>query len=219
MLPIGLALIAGYVDAYAILALGTFVSFMSGNTTRVGIASGQWKLAAVASNAVAIACFVLGAFTGIWLSHAPWRRARQLLFAIVAALLGIVIAARGFDSLPSDAAIAILSVAMGMMNTTVTHVGPERVSLTYVTGTLSRIGRHLALAARRSPLPDRHGPSDSHVLRAGLLACVWAGFFVGAVLAAVASAHLGIAALLAPFAALAALAVWSGGDRDEGEAP
>ncbi|MGE5186638.1 MAG: DUF1275 family protein [Acidobacteriota bacterium] len=34
ILPIGLALVAGYVDAYAVLTFGVFVSFMSGNTLR-----------------------------------------------------------------------------------------------------------------------------------------------------------------------------------------
>ncbi|MGE0368464.1 MAG: DUF1275 family protein, partial [Candidatus Dadabacteria bacterium] len=32
----GLALIAGYVDAYGFITFGTFVSFMSGNTTHAG---------------------------------------------------------------------------------------------------------------------------------------------------------------------------------------
>ncbi|HEY0551302.1 MAG TPA: DUF1275 family protein, partial [Verrucomicrobiae bacterium] len=35
-LAIQLALIAGYVDAYGFLAYGTYVSFMSGNTTQTG---------------------------------------------------------------------------------------------------------------------------------------------------------------------------------------
>ena len=40
-LAIFLALIAGYLDGYGLLVLGTYVSFMSGNTTIAGLRSGQ----------------------------------------------------------------------------------------------------------------------------------------------------------------------------------
>jgi uncharacterized membrane protein YoaK (UPF0700 family) len=43
--------------------------------------------------------------------------------------------------------IAMLSLVMGMMNPALSKVGAESVSLTFVTGTLSRIGGHLAAAA------------------------------------------------------------------------
>jgi len=36
-----LALLAGYLDGYGLLVLGTYVSFMSGNTTFAGLKSGQ----------------------------------------------------------------------------------------------------------------------------------------------------------------------------------
>jgi uncharacterized membrane protein YoaK (UPF0700 family) len=36
-------------------------------------------------------------------------------------------------------------------------IGAESVSLTFVTGTLSRIGGHLASAVGRKPLKERHG--------------------------------------------------------------
>ena len=36
-LAILLALIAGYLDGYGLLVLGTYVSFMSGNTTITGL--------------------------------------------------------------------------------------------------------------------------------------------------------------------------------------
>ena len=51
---------------------------------------------------------------------------------------------------PSE--IAMLSVAMGMMNPALSTIGAESVSLTFMTGMLSRIGGHLAAAAGRKPL-------------------------------------------------------------------
>src|ERR1039458_2618832 len=40
-LAVFLALVAGYLDGYGLLVLGTYVSFMSGNTTFAGLKSGQ----------------------------------------------------------------------------------------------------------------------------------------------------------------------------------
>ena len=68
-LAIHLALIAGYVDAYALLAYGTYVSFMSGNTTQTGSMAGQGRLLAALPSAVAIVFFVAGSFAGTWLTQ------------------------------------------------------------------------------------------------------------------------------------------------------
>jgi uncharacterized membrane protein YoaK (UPF0700 family) len=40
-LAVFLALVAGYLDGYGLLVLGTYVSFMSGNTTFAGLKSGR----------------------------------------------------------------------------------------------------------------------------------------------------------------------------------
>ena len=60
-----LALIAGYLDGYGLLVLGTYVSFMSGNTTSTGLRSGQGDFHAAFPSAVAIVFFVTGSFLGI----------------------------------------------------------------------------------------------------------------------------------------------------------
>ena len=65
------------------------------------------------------------------------------------------------------------------------------MSLTFVTGTLSRVGSHLALAARRAPLTDSQGPWDTHLRRALMLARVWAGFLAGALLSGAATPRYG----------------------------
>ena len=63
-LAICLALIAGYVDAYGVIALGVYVSFMSGNTTQTGSLTGQGKVAAALPSALAIVFFLIGSFAG-----------------------------------------------------------------------------------------------------------------------------------------------------------
>lgn len=204
-----LALIAGYVDAYGLGAFATYVSFMSGNTTQTGSMIGQGNLAAAVPSALAILFFVAGSFAGTLLTHSGLRCSRQLLFGVVAALLVLTIAIAQLGSPEARVCIATLSLAMGLMNTTLSQIGGEPMSLTFVTGTLNKIGLHLALAVRRAPLPDAQGQWDTHLRRAGLLASIWATFLTGAMVSAVATPYFGVWILLAPVLVLVAFAlVW-----------
>jgi uncharacterized membrane protein YoaK (UPF0700 family) len=206
-LAICLALIAGYVDAYGVVALGTFVSFMSGNTTRTGSMIGHGNFVAALPSTLAILFFVAGAFAGTWLTQSRLRHSRRFLLGAVAASLAVIIGVTQLGSLDAAVGIATLGLAMGMMNTTQSRVGAEAVSLTFVTGDLHRMGSHLALAVKRAPLQDAQGPWDTHLRRARILASVWAGFLTGAVLSRPASSYLGVWVLLPPFLILLALAL------------
>jgi uncharacterized membrane protein YoaK (UPF0700 family) len=213
-LAICLALIAGYVDAYGLIALGVYVSFMSGNTTQTGSLIGQGNVAAALPSALAIVFFLFGSFAGTWLTHSRRRHSRRLLFGAVSTLLAVIIGVTQLGWSEAAVGIAALSLAMGLVNTTLSHVGAEPVSLTFVTGTLNKLGQHLALSVRRAPLADAQGPWDTHLRRAGLLASVWAGFLTGAVLSAAAILYLGVWVLLAPLLILLALAVFSSPDSN-----
>ena len=92
-LAICLALIAGYVDAYGLIALGVYVSFMSGNTTQTGLLTGQGKVVAALPSALAIVFFLAGVVAGTWLMLSGLRHSRRLLFGVVAALLAVPISA------------------------------------------------------------------------------------------------------------------------------
>jgi uncharacterized membrane protein YoaK (UPF0700 family) len=129
-LAICLALIAGYVDAYGLIALGVYVSFMSGNTTQAGYLSGQGNFAAALPSAIAIVFFLFGSFAGTWLTHSGRHHSRRLLFGAVSALLAVIIGVTQLGWLHAEVGIAALSLAMGLMNTTLSHVGAEPVSLT-----------------------------------------------------------------------------------------
>src|SRR6266566_1873884 len=189
-LAAALAMIAGYVDAYGYLTFKTYVSFMSGNTTQTGFLTGQGDFAAAMPSLLAIVSFVIGVFTGTSLTYSGTHRSWRVRFAVVAALL-----------------------AMGIMNTALSHVGAQPMSLTFVTGTLTRMGTHLALAVTRAPLPDAQGPWDTHARRALLLLGVWAGFLTGAMLGGAAIPRFGVWVLLPPLVTLLALAVFGRPER------
>ena len=200
---VSLALIAGYVDGYALRVFGIFASFMSGNTTITGVNAGQDNFAAALPPALTIFGFVLGSFTGSWVMHSSMRAARRVLFLAAAVLIACCIGLNLHPFGHASLSLSILSVAMGLINPAVSRVGSEPVSLTFVTGTLNKIGNHLALAVRNAPLADAEGPSDTHFSRAALETSVWAGFLTGAILSGVLSHHFGVMEL-AP-AALALL--------------
>jgi uncharacterized membrane protein YoaK (UPF0700 family) len=178
-----LALVAGYVDAYALLNYDVFASFMSGNTTESGLHAGLGRLTDAAYHLLPIPLFVIGVCLGTLLLHATLRQPTRWLCALVAALLVVSLFAASQTWLPGWFSVACLSLAMGAMNTTITSIGAQAVSLGYVTGDLNYIGRHLALALRGLPVPDSQGAWDTHLRRATQLAGVWAAFLCGSIFA------------------------------------
>lgn len=208
-LAIILALIAGYLDGYGLFVLRTYVSFMSGNTTITGLRSGQGNFHAALPSAIAVFSFVAGSFSGNLFTQSKLRHSHRMIFGLIAGLLATV---AGFDRgglWNAASQIAMLSLAMGMMNPALTKIGAESVSLSFMTGTLSRLGGHLAAAAGRKPLPEGEGPGDSHLARARIDASVWSGFLVGAALSGIAGSHSRTWALLPPCAVMIALGLFS----------
>ena len=68
-----LALVAGYLDGYGLRVLGTYVSFMSGNTTFAGLKSGEGNFQATLPSAIAVLSFVTGSFLGNLFSQSRFR--------------------------------------------------------------------------------------------------------------------------------------------------
>ena len=204
-----LALIAGYLDGYGLLVLGTYVSFMSGNTTTIGLRSGQHNFHAALPSAVAVLSFVTGSFLGNLFNQSRLRNSHRLTFGVIAGLLATVAGLEQHSQWNPSAEIAVLSLAMGMMNAALSKVGAESVSLTFMTGTLNRIGGHLAAAAVRKPIPSGEDPGDSHLARARIDAGVWSAFLVGAALSGMAGRHFRMWALLPPCLVMTALGLFS----------
>ncbi len=213
LLAVGLAMIAGFIDAYGIITYGVYVSFMSGNTTQTGFQAAEGEFGPAAASALAILFFVGGSFAGTLLVEFAGRRARRLLFSVVAAGLAAIIGFRQLGALSANIHIATAGFAMGVMNAAQSRVGAQSVSLTFVTGTLSRIGSHFALALKRASLPDAQGPWDTHLRRALLLSRVWAGFLAGALLSGAATPRFGVWVLLCPVSILSVIAAF---DRPAG---
>ncbi len=184
-----LAMVAGYLDGYGLQFLKTYVSFMSGNTTSTGVMAGRGDFHLAFQSGLAIICFVTGSFLGSLLCDSAWLEWHGL----------------GYTALE----IALLCVAMGMVNPALTKIGVEPVSLTFITGTLNRMSGHIASAAARKPLKDSEGDGDSHLRRAGIDASVWSGFIVGAVLAGMLHPSLRAWALLPPCGVMLVLSLFS----------
>jgi uncharacterized membrane protein YoaK (UPF0700 family) len=192
-LACALSALAGYVDGIGYLHLGgLFVSFMSGNSTRMGVslAQGQWLVAAAAFGLIVL--FVIGAAAGSLIvlgrgaNRQPWvLRAEALLLAAAALCYAFGL---------SNAAVGAIVLAMGMENAVFQIEGGAGLGLTYVTGALVKAGQLLAEALTGGP---RWGWAPNLML--------WAALVAGSLCGALAYYWINLAAIW--FAAAGALAL------------
>jgi len=146
-LAIGLSGLAGYVDAIGFLELkGYFVSFMSGNSTRmvVELVSGNTPHATLVAGIIFF--FVLGSMIGTFVSRLadPSRQSFNVLLLVTLLLMSAAfLNNNGHPAI----AIAFMTLAMGAENAVFQRNGDVMVGLTYMTGTLVKIGQRIADAA------------------------------------------------------------------------
>ncbi|MCX5570093.1 YoaK family protein [Kaistia nematophila] len=190
-----LAGVAGYVDAMGFRHLGgVFVSFMSGNTTRLGvdIGSGDWMKAA--QIACIIVLFVIGAALGSLVGLDGKRERRAAILWTEAALLAVAAVSDNFPfAIIGSIAMAL---AMGVENAVFQRNGSPGIGLTYVTGALVKVGQRLAMALQGG---DRWGWVSSLWL--------WGSLCFGAVLGAFTYGQIGLTGLWAACVVVASLAV------------
>jgi uncharacterized membrane protein YoaK (UPF0700 family) len=144
LLAAGLSALAGFVDATGFIKLGGFfVSFMSGNTTRLAVGLAQ------AAPQAALAAGLIGGFVlGVMLGTATGRMAKLQRVPIVLGLVALLLALAamlggwGFGGI----AIAAMVLAMGAENAVFEREGEVHIGLTYMTGTLVKFGQHLTAA-------------------------------------------------------------------------
>jgi uncharacterized membrane protein YoaK (UPF0700 family) len=192
-LACALSALAGYVDGIGFIHLGgLFVSFMSGNSTRMGVslADGHWQDAAQALGLIAL--FVIGAALGSLIVLGRGANRQPWVLLVEAVLLAVAGACDALGFAP--VAIAAIVLAMGLENAVFQIDGGAGLGLTYVTGALVKAGQLIAAAlgggARWGWVPN---------------ILLWAALVTGSLCGALAYHWLGLAAIW--FAAGAALAV------------
>ena len=183
------------VDALGLLKLGgLFVSFMSGNSTRmaVGIATKPtlaWTAAGL------IGAFVGGVFVGALLARMAGRWRKQAVLALVLALLTIAASLAGSVG---DGLTLLMAAAMGAENNMFQRDGEVSIGVTYMTGALVKLGQALASAVTGGPafgwLP--------HLL-------LWLGLVAGAVAGALLFGRMDLGALWVACGWCLLLLAWS----------
>lgn len=153
-LAVSLAGLAGFVDAVGFVAAGGyFVSFMSGNTTRLGVDLATDVPAALLPFGL-IASFTFGAFVGALAADSRPHRRKTVTLAISAGLLLVAnLLHLGLGGLWFLGACAM---AMGALNNAFSREGEVQIGVTYLTGALVRLAQGLALRVRRQDA-RRHG--------------------------------------------------------------
>jgi uncharacterized membrane protein YoaK (UPF0700 family) len=195
-----LAALAGFVDAIAFVELGGyFVSFMSGNSTRMSVGLAQGAVSAGYAGSL-IASFVLGVVAGSLLGRAAEPRRRMGVLIGVGALLALA-ALAGSIGQPWIAGWT-MAAAMGAENAVFEERGDVRVGLTYMTGTLVKLGQRIALALAGGPRFEW----APFLLQ-------WLSLAAGALVGASLHPLLGLSALWLAAAVAGALAMYAGAIR------
>ena len=193
----GFAAMAGMVDAIGFLASGGFfLSFMSGNSTRlsIGLAQGAPYVFMVAALIISFVGGVIwGSLTGTGKKTAVNKRQAVILAGIAVLLFVAPILADFGWLLP---AICVAAFCMGAENTLYERDGSVSFGLTYMTGALVKIGQGLATMLR--------GGTKTAWLPYLFL---WFGLIGGAVMGAWVFTRYGIFSLWLPAALAAFFAV------------
>ncbi|GGE13385.1 DUF1275 family protein [Aureimonas endophytica] len=188
LFAVSLSFISGMTDAVGFLTAGDFVSFMSGNTTRLSIALAEDRTGAALRLAGILLMFVVGNAAGVVLNRFAGRRQLVVLLAVA------LFSAFGIFAALDPAAILSVAFAMGLINVALEEVSGHPLGVSYVTGALSRFGRGLGRL-----LTGQHHPGW------WLQIIPWIGLFSGTVCGAFLEAGLGRLAFLASAGAAMAL--------------
>lgn len=194
LVAVGVAILAGFVDAIGFVESGGFfVSFMTGNSTRLAVGVAEWRQAALFAGGI-IAIFVGGVVAGSLIAARAGAMRTPVVLSFVAILLAAAAALR--LSAIDVPAVLCLAFAMGVANAAIEGRDGAVVGVTYMTGTLVQMGHKIANRLR--------GEGDGRwIHHFGL----WAGLVGGAIAGAwtvlwSAALAYGVAILLAAILAL-----------------
>ncbi|MFC0239145.1 YoaK family protein [Rhodopseudomonas telluris] len=172
---------AGFLDAvgYTHLA-GLYVSFMSGNSARLGLAIAEGDRQLLLACVLVISSFVAGAFAGSLVSDPAGRFKLTAILAMEIVLLLVAIALSRWSS--SHAVMFPVCMAMGLQNAAHETVAGVEVGKSFITGFVFNFGKALAQLAR-----GRGG-----VTLALAYGMSWAAFVGGVSLGSLALRHFGL---------------------------
>lgn len=171
-LAVGTAVLAGFIDAIGFIESGGFfVSFMTGNSTRLAVGVADWQFSAVIAGGI-IATFVAGVVAGSLVAARYPRSRSAAVLGLVTVLLLVAAVLRIFAP-GVGLATFCLAFAMGAANAALQGLDGAVVGVTYMTGTLVQMGQKLANLLR--------GEGDRRWLQHFGL---WLGLVGGAILGA-----------------------------------
>jgi uncharacterized membrane protein YoaK (UPF0700 family) len=181
-LAAALSAVAGFVDAVAFIDLGGyFVSFMSGNSTRLGVGLAIAPAQALIAITL-IGCFIGGVMLGAFANRGANKAGGLRVLIALTAMLACAALLSGMHA--KGAAIALLAMAMGAANSVFQRDGEVSIGVTYMTGTLVRLGQRVAGALMGGP---RWAWAPYLLL--------WLGLICGAVCGASAYQHFALSAV------------------------
>lgn len=196
-----LTFIAGYIDALAFIELGGyFASFMSGNTTQLGLGLGAAdertaQLLRGEHNLLMplalIGMFFGGAFIAAYLSvrSKSWYSRRVVLLVIALLIMALI---SGLVTKSSSVAVILLAAVMGAQNAIFKAHGSVRLGASFVTGTIFNAAYDLAHGL--------HGTVPRH--RWLQHVSVWVSLVLGAALGVTFNHYLALYSLILPIMAL-----------------
>ena len=170
-----LAFLGAAINAYYLIKLGTSVSHLTGDLSKVAmnVTQSHHHVTNEALNLIfAATCFVLGAAgAGFCIHHPTIEFSRPYGRAIIAIGLCLFGAHFSFDTLPS-LSISLAGFACGFQNALATHYRGMILRTTHITGLLTDLGTNLGMRLK-----------GYDIARWKLLvpACLVTSFFAGAV--------------------------------------
>lgn len=195
--------LAGFVDGIGFIHFGGyFLSFMSGNSSR---SSAALMTGDVSGWAVAMA--LVGSFVGgvvlATLLTALTPRYRRATAMYLSSVLIAVAAFLGAFSLPGTFDACLLAAAMGAVNVSYSRSGEVSLGLTYMTGTLVKLGQHLGGALLGLVTRSVSTSDPTAWLR---YAALWAMITLGSLAGVFSYLHIGLSSL---WIAAIGMAIWA----------
>jgi oxalate decarboxylase len=188
-LATALTTIAGFVDAVGYVNLGQFyLSFMSGNTTRLGMALAGGDDEVVVIGLTVVLVFVVGSFVGSLLA---FQCGEAKILAIVGGEIICFGAAYGLSVLGiGHLSLVPVAMAMGMQNAIHQTVSGADAGKSFITGALFGVGNGVA----------RVVIGRGNLAQPAVHAASWLAFSTGVVLGAGCLSRFGLhhALILAP---------------------